>query len=83
MPFTPGADLRCRIIIDSGEHQDGGSAVVEEIDAVNQYVLQCDTAARVFRGEMEQEFAIEDAIANMRVIDALYRSATTGAWEAP
>jgi predicted dehydrogenase len=45
--------------------------------------VQCDLAAAVFRNESEQEFPIEDAIANMRVIDALYRSATSGRWESP
>jgi predicted dehydrogenase len=40
-------------------------------------------AAKVFRGEAEQEFPIEDAIANMRVIDAIYRSAVSGHWEKP
>jgi hypothetical protein len=29
------------------------------------------------------EFPIEDAIANMRVIDALFRSAKSGTWEKP
>jgi hypothetical protein len=29
------------------------------------------------------EFGIEDAIANMRVIDALFRSAKSGTWEKP
>ena len=33
------------------------------------------------RGEAAQEFPIEDAIANMRVIDALYRSGASGQWE--
>jgi hypothetical protein len=28
-------------------------------------------------------FPIEDAIANMRVIDALFRSAKSGSWEKP
>ncbi len=83
VPFTPRENLRCRIVIDSGARQDGASAEIEELDPVDQYALQCDTAARVFRGEVAPEFPIEDAIANMRVIDALYRSARSGAWEQP
>jgi predicted dehydrogenase len=83
VPFTPRPDHACRLIIDSGKSQDGSSAEVETFAAVNQYTLQCDTAAAVFRGTARAEFPIEDAIANMRVIDALYRSAGSGRWDAP
>ena len=82
VPFTPGKELACRILIDTGKAQDGSSGEVEEFAPVDQYALQCDMAARVFLGEAEQEFPIEDAIRNMRVIDALYRSGRTGVWEA-
>ena len=34
-------------------------------------------------GEGPLEFPIEDAIANMRVIDAAFRSARGGGWERP
>jgi predicted dehydrogenase len=83
VPFTPPKDLACRIVIDPGTSLDGSSATVEEFPAVDQYQLQCDLAAAAFRDELTQEFPIEDAIANMRVIDALYRSAISGHWESP
>jgi predicted dehydrogenase len=83
VPFTPPKEHVCRLIIDSGDSLDGSSAVVEELAPVDQYQLQCDLAAAVFLGEAPQEFPIEDAIANMRVIDALYRSAESGRWERP
>jgi predicted dehydrogenase len=81
VPFTPQKEHGCRLIIDSGKSLDGSSAVFEDFAPVDQYVLQCDLAAAVFRNEAEQEFPIEDAIANMRVIDALYRSGVSGQWE--
>ena len=83
LPFTPQKDHSCRILIDPATALDGSSAVVEDFPAIDQYVEQCDSAAAVFRGESTQEFPIEDAIANMRVIDALYRSAASGRWERP
>ena len=83
VPFTPPKEHSCRILIDSGASLDGSSAVVEEFAAVDQYQLQCDLAAAAFRGESTQEFPIEDAIANKRTIDALYRSAISGRWESP
>jgi predicted dehydrogenase len=83
IPFTPQKDHRCRLVIDSGKSLDGSSALFEDFAPVDQYAVQCDLAAAVFRNESAQEFPIEDAIANMRVIDALYRSAVSGHWETP
>ncbi len=83
VPFTPQKDHACRLIIDSGTSLDGSSAEFEDFAPVDQYAMQCDLAAAVFRNEAAQEFPIEDAIANMRVIDALYRSAASGRWETP
>jgi predicted dehydrogenase len=83
MPFTPQKDHDCRILIETGGGgQNAAASVCEEIAAVDQYLLQCDHAAAVFRGEAKQEFPIEDAIQNMRVIDALYRSGASAQWEA-
>jgi predicted dehydrogenase len=81
VPFTPQKDHACRIVIDSGASLDGSSAEFEEFAPVDQYLLQCEGAAAIFRDEAQQEFPIEDAIANMRVIDALYRSGGSGCWE--
>ena len=61
----------------------GGGARVEEFPVCDQYTLQGDAFSRAVRGEAPLEFAIEDAIANMRVIDALFRSAERGTWETP
>ncbi len=83
VPFTPSKDFACKISIDSGKSLDGSTAQFEQFPAVDQYALQCDAAAAVFLGEAEQEFPIEDGVATMRCIDALYRSAASGRWEAP
>jgi predicted dehydrogenase len=34
-------------------------------------------------GEAPLDYPLEDAIANMRVIDACFRSARSGRWESP
>ncbi|PYI53173.1 Gfo/Idh/MocA family protein [Paenibacillus flagellatus] len=46
----------------------------EPADDVNQYALQADDFAAVMRGE-PQRFAPDDAVANMRVVDAVLKSA--------
>jgi predicted dehydrogenase len=82
IPFTPGNNIGGRLIIDSGKALDGSSARIEDLPPADQFALQCDNAVAVFRGETTPEFPIEDAIATMRVIDALYRSGRSGGWEA-
>ena len=78
LPFTPRATERCRINIEDGSRI-GGEIV--EIDAANQYTLQGDRFSAAIRGRGEVPSSIDNAIANMAVIDALFRSAETGRWE--
>ena len=68
---------------DADHHRRGADlsaagARVEEFAVCDQYALQGDAFSRAVRGEAPLEFPIEDAIANMRVIDALFRSAERG-----
>jgi predicted dehydrogenase len=72
-----------RIVIDTGEDLIGGGARVEEFPVCDQYGLQGDAFSRATLGEAPLEFPIEDAVLNMRVIDALFRSAERGSWETP
>jgi hypothetical protein len=39
--------------------------------------------SRAIRGKEKLEFGVEDAILQMRVLDALFRSEGSGAWEKP
>jgi predicted dehydrogenase len=81
IPFNAPPDRPARITIDSGADLVGGGARVEEFPPCDQYTLQGDAFSRAIRGEAPLEFPIEDAIANMRVIDAAFRSARGGGWE--
>jgi predicted dehydrogenase len=83
VPFNAPNDRPTRITIDSGVDLFGGGARVEEFPPCDQYTLQGDAFSRAILGEGPLEFPIEDAIANMRVIDAAFRSARSGRWERP
>ena len=83
IPFNAPPDRPTRITIDSGVDLSGGGARIEEFATCDQYTLQGDAFSRAVLGEAPLEYSIEDAIANMRVIDALSRSAKTGRWETP
>jgi len=48
------------------------------VPAANQYALQCDAFARAVRHEAPSAAALDDAVINMRVIDAVLASAKSG-----
>ncbi len=83
IPFNAPIDRPTRILVDSGADLVGGGARVEEFPVCDQYTLQGDAFSRAILDEAPLEFPIEDAIANMRVIDAAFRSARNGGWERP
>ncbi|MEM7286004.1 MAG: Gfo/Idh/MocA family oxidoreductase [Actinomycetota bacterium] len=54
-----------------------------EFGPVDQYAEQADAFARAVRAGSSAPTPLSDAIANMRVIDALFASAARGGWVAP
>lgn len=83
IPFNTPLDYRARIFIDDGRDLAGRSAEVIEFPPVDQYTLQCERFSEAIRGIGTVPVTLEDAIANMSVLDALFRSAETGKWESP
>lgn len=84
LPFGPPIDKPSRIFIDDGTNlYAGGSAVIESFPICNQFTIQGDEFSKAIRGLGEVPNPLEDAIRNMAVIDAVYRSAETGQWETP
>ncbi len=71
-----------RVVVDRTGAFDGSGITVEIMPPCDQYGLQAELAMAIFRGEQPAEFPIEDAVANMRVVDALYRAGASGNWEA-
>ena len=83
IPFNAPPDRPTEIAIDDGADLFGGGRRVETFPVCDQYTLQGDAFSRAVRDGSPLEFGIEDAVANMGVIDALFRSAKSGAWEKP
>jgi predicted dehydrogenase len=52
-----------------------------DIDVCDQYTIQGDLFSEAIRRGTPAPYPLEDSIANMRVIDALFRSAETNRWE--
>jgi predicted dehydrogenase len=51
------------------------------IPTSNQYTIQADRFSRAILGEADQALPLEDSLANMRVLDALFASARSGTWK--
>jgi predicted dehydrogenase len=83
IPFNAPPDRPTEIAIDTGADLFGGGRRVEQFAICDQYTLQGDAFSRAILNATPLEFPIEDAILNMRVIDALFRSAKNGSWERP
>ena len=81
IPFNAPNDRACRIFVDNGRELGDRSADAIDFPIVDQYTLQGDNFSAAVRGEGEVPVSIEDAIGNMAVIDALFRSETSGKWE--
>jgi len=73
IPFNAVPDAVARIVIDNE---------VEEIAPCDQYTLQGDAFSRAIREGSAPPVPVEDAIRNMAVIDAVFRAAASGGWEA-
>ncbi|MGX9394024.1 Gfo/Idh/MocA family protein (plasmid) [Nitrobacteraceae bacterium UC4449_H16] len=69
------------IRIDRGGALDGSGLASEMLPPYDQYTLQAEEAERVFLGEIPPPYPIDDAVANMCVLDALRRSESSNHWE--
>jgi predicted dehydrogenase len=74
IPFNAPPDRACRIFLDDQ---------IETLPVCDQYTIQGDLFSRAIRGEGEVPVPLADAVCNMAVIDALFRSAQSGLWETP
>ncbi len=81
VPFGVPPDRQTHVTVD------GGSDAIDPwreriaFGPLNQYTLQGDLFSRAIREGGPVPCPLEDSVANMRVLDALARSALTGKWE--
>ena len=81
IPVNAPQGVETRLSVDDGAALDGSSARIETLAASDQYMLQGEVFSRAVRGEIELPYGVEDAVRNMRVLDALFRSGKSGRWE--
>ena len=80
IPFNAPPDERTAITVDTGAPFDGSLARREILPAVDQYTEQAEAFALAVLGKQPLPWGVEDAIASMRVIDAIFRSEKASGW---
>ncbi|HEU5351765.1 MAG TPA: Gfo/Idh/MocA family oxidoreductase [Terracidiphilus sp.] len=83
IPFNAPNDRPTRLFVDSTGDLSGSGIATETFPAADQYTMQGDAFARAVLEGSPVPVPLEDAIANTAVIEALFRSAQSGHWEAP
>ena len=81
IPFNAPLGGATRLFIDDASALGGASAVTETIAPCNMYTLQGDAFSQAIRGIVPLPYGLDDAICNMRAIDALFKSGRSGQWE--
>ncbi len=83
VPFNAPNDRPCRLFVDDGSTLFGDGIETVEIPTCDQYRVAGDAFSKAVLDGTPQPIPLENAIANMRVIDAVFRSAESGRWETP
>lgn len=81
VPFNAPADAPTRLVLDDGRDLAGGGREEIAIAPVDQYREQADAFADAVLTGTPLEAGLDDSLANMKAIDALFRSAGSGRWE--
>jgi predicted dehydrogenase len=81
IPFNAPKDRPTRLFIDEIGDIFGSGIVTEEFPTADQYTMQGDAFSKAILEGGEVPVPLEDGIANMAVIEAIFRSAESGSWE--
>jgi predicted dehydrogenase len=81
IPFNAPLGERTALLVGSANNTDRGLLRREIIPEIDQYTAEAENFALAVLGERANEYGVEDAITQMRVLDAIFRSETSGGWE--
>ena len=83
IPFNAPTDRPCRLAFDRTGEIHGTGIEYIELDVCNQFTIQAEAFAAAILEHRPAPLPLEDAVANMACLDALFRSADSGRWERP
>jgi predicted dehydrogenase len=78
IPFNAPPDRACKVW-----HQRGQTTTEIAVEVCDQYTIQGDLFSKAILEDRPVPTPLEDAVGNMRAIEAVFRSAETGAWVVP
>ncbi len=81
-PINPPNDQPSQILIDDGKGPAAG-LTTETFEYVDQFTIQGDLFSKAILDNGDVPVPVEDAIRNIAVIEAVFRSAESGKWERP
>ena len=79
IPFNALDDRKMRLFLDTGDLT-GSSLQTVEIPTCNQYTIQGEEFSRAILEDGKVPVPLEDALANMQVIEAIFKAGQTGKW---
>jgi predicted dehydrogenase len=83
IPFNAPIDRPTRLFIDSTGDLSGSGIATETFPVADQYTMQGDAFAKAVFENTQVPVSLEDSIGNMAVIEAIFRSASSGQWVSP
>jgi predicted dehydrogenase len=81
IPFNAPTGSPTRLFIDSSGDLSGSGITTETFPVCDQYTAQGDAFSKAVLEGTEIPVPLEEGIANMRVIEAVFNSARSGQWE--
>jgi predicted dehydrogenase len=81
IPFNAPPDRPTRIFVDDGSDLFGSGIATETFPVIDQYTLQGDAFSRAVLEGTPVPVPLEEGIANMAVIEAVFQSAQSGQWQ--
>ena len=80
IPYNAPAGEETVLIVDHGESFDGSMAGCEVLPACDQYTEQAEEFAQAILTQTSLPYGIEDSIASMRILDAVFASEAQQKW---
>lgn len=82
IPFNAPPDRPCRVFTSEGGFM-GTECEIHDIPTCDQYTIQGDEFSKAILDDAAVPIPLEDSVQNMRVIEAVFRSAEIGKWVEP
>jgi predicted dehydrogenase len=81
IPFNAPTDKENRIFIDDGSVLGNDGVRIETFAVADQYQIQGELFSKAILDKQPFCVSLENSIANMRIIDAIFSAAKTGTWQ--